>query len=582
MDPVVTVDSDSVNVEPGGQASVTVRVRNVSSIVEGFRIDVLGEASPWARVLPDHLEVLPQGEGIATVLFSPPSGVAARAGAVPFGVRATSQIDANASAVAEGDLAVGGLSLSQAKITPVTSKGRFSAKHRVEFSNWGNTPVRLRLEAGDPDNALGFLVTPEFLDLPLGTSGQAKVKVRARKPQFRGTPLRRTFRVVGRPLLPGQFEPAPGPAPQPYGYDPSQPAVDGAFEQRPIIGRGLIPLAIVAVMAAGAIGFLTSRNRDDAAEENVAPPAPTGLTVSALGPDTARLNWQPGERVDSYTAYTIDPATKDAPIPTATNVQQEIPGDQGQVDVPSLAPGTEQCFQLSAVRGEAISARTAPECLTMPAIAPPGEVAVPTNVSAVLDDDGKARITWVDPTGGTASHVIRRGDTVVEEVAAPTAEAIEDVLPDERCFTVQAHVGDQFSEQSEPVCVGDDTEGGPVGPGGPRGPITGETSLGIVALPVSPGFGPASVDDPGGRTIAEGNRVDLFNLGFENAVLIVSTDYPELQPSLANASYLAVIPFFNTPQQALDACHQAQLECQTYAPGPLREGGPPPVSGPPT
>ena len=215
MDPLVTVDTDSVSVEPGGQASLTVRVRNVSSIVEGFRIDVLGEASPWARVLPDHLEVLPQGEGIATVLFSPPSGVATRAGAVPFGVRATSQVDANASAVAEGDLSVGGVSLSQAKITPVTSKGRFSAKHRVEFSNWGNTPLRLRLEASDPDNALGFLVTPEYLDLPLGTSGHAKVKVRSRKPQWRGLPSRRTFRVVGRPLAPGSFEPAPGPAPQP-------------------------------------------------------------------------------------------------------------------------------------------------------------------------------------------------------------------------------------------------------------------------------------------------------------------------------------------------------------------------------
>jgi hypothetical protein len=259
-------------------------------------------------------------------------------------------------------------------------------------------------------------------------------------------------------------------------------------------------------------------------------------------------------------------------------VAQEIPGDQGQFDVPGLQSGTDQCFQLSAVRGDAISARTAPACLTMPTIALPGDVAVPTNVAAVLADGGKARITWVDPTGGSASHVIRRGETVLEEIPAPTTEAIEDVLADERCFTVQAHVGDQFSEQSEPVCVGDDTNGGP---GGPRGPITGATSLGIVALPVSPGFGPASVDDPGGRTIAESNRVDLFNLGFENAVLIVSTDYPQLQPSLANASYLAVIPFFETPQQALDACAQAQLQCQTYAPGPLREGGPAPVSGPP-
>jgi hypothetical protein len=567
MDPVVTVDTDSVSVEPGGQASLTVRVRNLSSIVEGFRIDVLGEASPWARVLPDHLEVLPQGEGIATVLFAPPSGVATRAGAVPFGVRATSQVDANASAVAEGDLAVGGVSLSQAKITPVTSKGRFSAKHRVEFSNWGNTPLRLRLEASDPDNALGFLVTPEYLDLPLGTSGHAKVKVRSRKPQWRGLPSRRTFRVVGRPLAPGSFEPAPGPAPQPYGYDPSQPAVDGAFEQKPIIGRGLIPIALAVLLAAGAIGFFASRKKDEAASETVAPPPPSAFVASALGPDTAQLKWQPGERVDTYTVFTIDPATKDTPVPIAT-ARQDVPGDIGQLDVPGLPAGTEQCFQITSSRDEATGVRSAPVCVTLPAVAGPGAPATPTNVNAVLGDDGKARITWVDPNTA-ASHIIRRGETIVDEIDPPVQEALVDLLPDERCFTVQAHVGDQFSEPSAPRCVATE-DPGPEGNG----------SLGIVAFPRT--FGPPTAEDPASRTIAENQRVQLLNQGFQDAVLILSTDYPEIQPSLARASWLAVIPGFENPQAALDACVQAGLTCDTYAPGPVRENGPPPVSGPAT
>ena len=74
MDPVVTVDTDTLSVEPGGQASVTVHIRNRSSIVEGFRLDVLGEAAPWARGLPDHVEGLPQGEAGGTGLFAPPPG----------------------------------------------------------------------------------------------------------------------------------------------------------------------------------------------------------------------------------------------------------------------------------------------------------------------------------------------------------------------------------------------------------------------------------------------------------------------------------------------------------------------------
>ena len=42
--------------------------------------------------------------------------------------------------------------------------------------------------------------------------------------------------------------------------------------------------------------------------------------------------------------------------------------------------------------------------------------------------DGKARITWADPTEG-ASHIIRRGDTVVDEIAPPAQEALVDLLP---------------------------------------------------------------------------------------------------------------------------------------------------------
>ncbi|HYJ72606.1 MAG TPA: fibronectin type III domain-containing protein, partial [Actinomycetota bacterium] len=491
------------------------------------------------------------------------------------GVRATSQVDANASAVAEGDLAVGGVSLSQAKITPVTSKGRFSAKHRVEFSNWGNTPLRLHLEASDPDNALGFLVTPEYLDLPLGTSGHAKVKVRSRKPQWRGLPSRRTFRVVGRPLAPGSFEPAPGPAPQPYGYDTSQPAVDGAFEQKPMIGRGLIPIALAVLLAAGAIGFFASRKKDEAAGENVPPPPPSAFVAAAIGPDTVQLKWQPGERAESYTVYTIDPATKDLPLPVPSAVKADIPGDQGQVDVPGLPPGTEQCFQISTVRGDLVSARSEPQCVTLPVVAGPNAPAPPTDVNVVVDEDGQARVTWVDANNGLASHIIRRGETIVDEIQPPAEEAPVDVLPDERCFTVQAHLGDQFSEVSQSRCV--------AAPDGAGDPNAGNgANLGIVALPTSTGFGPKPFDDTASEILAEQDRVDLLNLGFENAVRILSTDYSGLQGEFANAQWLAVIPGFQNSQQALDACAQAGLQCQTYSPGQLRDGGPPPISGPPT
>jgi hypothetical protein len=212
----------------------------------------------------------------------------------------------------------------------------------------------------------------------------------------------------------------------------------------------------------------------------------------------------------------------------------------------------------------------------MPVAAAPGAPATPTNLSVEAAPDGKARISWADPTEG-ASHIIRRGDTVVDEVAPPGQEKLVDLLPDERCFTVQAHLGDQFSEETQPKCVAATDGNGTGNQDGGNG-----TSLGIVALPTSTGFNPHSADDPAGRTLAEQDRVDLLNLGFEDAALILSTDYSGLQAEFANAQWLAVIPFFENPQEALDACAAAGLQCQTFTPGPARDGAQPPVTGAPT
>lgn len=258
----MTLATTEVPVEPGGQATVAVTVRNRSSIVEGFRLDVVGDAAAWATFHPDEVEIRPQEEAEALLVFAPPAATGAHAGAVPFGVRAVSQVDPATSTVAEGDLQVGSVAQSQVTITPVTSKGRFSARHRIEVANWGNAPVRLALSVSDPDEAVGFLLHPDVLDLPIGTSGRARLRVRARKPMLRGVPVRRPFKVVARPVAPGASAPAPGPTPA-FGHDPTQPSVDGAFEQRPVLGRGIIPLAIATGADLGVIAVVLPYNIED-------------------------------------------------------------------------------------------------------------------------------------------------------------------------------------------------------------------------------------------------------------------------------------------------------------------------------
>ena len=122
-DPIIRLEQTALTVEPGGQTTTVVTVRNLGSIVEGFRLDALGEdVAEWTSISPPEVQVYPEQEATAVVVFAPPQGT--RSGTFPFAVRAESVVDAEVSALAEGDLAIGRVFGLQSKITPVTSSGR--------------------------------------------------------------------------------------------------------------------------------------------------------------------------------------------------------------------------------------------------------------------------------------------------------------------------------------------------------------------------------------------------------------------------------------------------------------------------
>ena len=263
-DPVIRLDSDRVSVEPGGQAQVGVTILNPGSIVEGYRLDVVGEGpSSWAEVTPAEISVYPQAEAKAFVTFHPPGGNAAPGGTSPFGVRVRSTVDADASAVAEGDVEIGKVFGLQAKIVPVTSSGRWRGRHTLQLSNWGNAPAKLRVVASDPDEALGFYVRPDVVELPLGGTGIARVSVRTRKPFLRGN------RVTA--ALPNVAERADtGPTPRLQCRTPTRPGrwSMGRSNQKPILSRAvvaLLGLVLVAGLGLGAYAMFFLKSPTDPA-----------------------------------------------------------------------------------------------------------------------------------------------------------------------------------------------------------------------------------------------------------------------------------------------------------------------------
>ena len=80
-DPLISLDTEHASVQPGGQARVTVTVTNPGTLVEGFRLQVLGPSAAWAEVVPPEVSVYPQQDVTAAVVLSPPTGTSALSGA---------------------------------------------------------------------------------------------------------------------------------------------------------------------------------------------------------------------------------------------------------------------------------------------------------------------------------------------------------------------------------------------------------------------------------------------------------------------------------------------------------------------
>lgn len=369
-DPILRLDPARLSVEPGQQATVTLTVTNPGTIVEGYSVDVVSTIPmPWVEVNPSTLSVYPQQEGTAVILFSPPSGAAAPGGSLPFGVRVWSEVEGGGSAVAEGDLDVGSVSGLQAKLTPIASTGRWSGRHTIRVSNWGNAPARLRIVPEDPDQALGFLVAPEVVDVPLGAEAVARIKVRTRHPTLRGAAQRLPFQVACEPDVAQD----PG-GPVPVMSTAGRPVVDGAFNQKPILTRMVVAVAALLALAliAGIVYLLTRSEEAGPAEQAQQPDQPTGLRATAA-PGVVSLTWDRVAGVQSYKLKMTAPVTDESEIASAPSTDDDS-RLESKVEVETEDT---YCYQLIALReGAADSAPSDEACVDT--LLPPEATEEPT------------------------------------------------------------------------------------------------------------------------------------------------------------------------------------------------------------
>ncbi len=389
-DPVVALEPTDLTVEPGGQIRAEITVRNPGTVVEGYRIEVLGETPDqgppaWAQVYPAELRVFPKESGTATLVFAPPTASASAGGRFAFGVRVASTLETERSAVAEGDLEVGRVFGLQATMTPTTSTGRWRGYHVIRYTNWGNTAARLRVTASDPDERLGFFLRPDEVDLPLGGKAEVRLTVRTRKPFLRGPQTRLPFEVVGEQDGVPRQQPA-----HPMVSDPSRPVANGALMQKPVLSKAVVVLAMACVAVLAGALVLAFKQPKKAAQFGTgsAPLPPTGVAAARVR-NGIELSWSAPQNVSGYQLRVTGGPVPIPPTPIPADQQRFVTTALG------LAPATRYCFALESLRGSRVSAFTAPICKVTPA-APKSS----TSGSKSASGSGAASST---PGGGNAS-----------------------------------------------------------------------------------------------------------------------------------------------------------------------------------
>jgi len=232
----VTLATSVIQVEPGGEAALEVRLRNTGTVVDEFSIDVLGDAAAWTVAEPPTISLFPGADGTVRVAFRPPRSAQIAAGSLPFGIRTQSREDPEGTTVEEGVVEVLAFYEPFAELVPRTSRGSRGAGHDVAIDNRGNTRLSAELEAIDEDRLLRFDVDPPGIVIEPGMAGFARLKVKPTKRFWRGTPKTRPFQLHVRP----------------EGTMPI--ALDGAMLQEPV----LPPWFVRAMIAIGLliIGFI--------------------------------------------------------------------------------------------------------------------------------------------------------------------------------------------------------------------------------------------------------------------------------------------------------------------------------------
>ena len=169
----------------GEPAVLTVRVTNTSSIVDGYAVEA-PEAPGWLTVEADDVQLLPGTEETLSVRMRvvSPTLVPAQQIRLVLSIRSTSQAPAHLDlpvlvTVPVLDVPVG--LRAEPRLLRVRDRDTAACTVLVDNSR-SNRPARIRLSGSDPEQAVQFHFEPATLEVGPGESGSVQLTVTAAGP----------------------------------------------------------------------------------------------------------------------------------------------------------------------------------------------------------------------------------------------------------------------------------------------------------------------------------------------------------------------------------------------------------------
>ncbi len=394
MEPIVIIDNTQVSGQPGVPVVVGLRIKNTGTRNTAYDLTVVGIPESWVSITPSQVRPKERAADAATsaITITPPTGSEGPAGAVPFGVKASSTVDGS-SAVAEGILTIGGAGGLDVIAEATQKTGRWRTKFPIELHNSGNEEVRVALVPFDATDETLLEVDRHVVTLAPRATSRVTLKAKMRSPTLRGAPAVRPIVLAVHSHERGADMKRPG-QPIAPGTDPLYRQVPLMLTQSPILSKGVMALGGLAVVALLAV--VAYRNFLFKDHEPIVTAPTHGPTVEYEAQAGAiSIRWEPVSGADGYLIQLVS-ETGTQPIgPLSSGETSQIIGD--------LLPGVDYEVTLTPLVGEQRGFSTSfterPIKAELPA--PTGVTATPTGQA------GEYAVSWTFTGEGDVQFNIR-------------------------------------------------------------------------------------------------------------------------------------------------------------------------------